>query len=281
MKYAKAIILIIIYFIMGSIPLFIIPESPAFAKILPGNSVSAQVTILFVLYPIVILIFASIFGYIMAPLALIFHKYIFGRNMTYGIYQRPSLETGNLKNLGKGFFPGLVAINIAIMLVPFLSPLLLYADVFDMPIVQSTFLGFIVVLVFTAAISSILFSGVWFLNDAGIGYSNRDKIKDTEKILEIRSCGGWYRDLLKGYGGIGAIFTYIILIANLWLSMEIGWMDPIFISMLFIIIPIPIYAAMAVVPTLILFEITKAHRIRYILNFAKKLGITEDMVSLI
>jgi hypothetical protein len=259
MKYAKAIILIIIYFIMGSIPLFIIPESPAFAKILPGNSVSAQVTILFVLYPIVILIFASIFGYIMAPLALIFHKYIFGRNMTYGIYQRPSLETGNLKNLGKGFFPGLVAINIAIMLVPFLSPLLLYADVFDMPIVQSTFLGFIV----------------------GIGYSNRDKIKDTEKILEIRSCGGWYRDLLKGYGGIGAIFTYIILIANLWLSMEIGWMDPIFISMLFIIIPIPIYAAMAVVPTLILFEITKAHRIRYILNFAKKLGITEDMVSLI
>ncbi|MFX1562874.1 MAG: hypothetical protein ACFFDP_06165, partial [Promethearchaeota archaeon] len=146
---------------------------------------------------------------------------------------------------------------------------------------QSTFLGFIVVLVFTSAISSILFSGVWFLNDAGIGYSNKDKVGDTDEILEIRSCGGWFRDLLKGYAGIGAIFTYIILIANLWRSMEIGWMDPIFISMSFIVIPIPIYAAMAVLPTIILFELTKAHRIRYMLNVAKKMGITEDMASLI
>lgn len=267
---------------MGSIPFLLIPpDATPFAKIIPGINSGTQVTMLFAIYPFAILIFGITFGYITAPIYLILHKYIIGRKMTYGIYQRPSLDTEKFRKLGSGFFPGLVAINIAIMLVQYLSPLLLHNYVFTWGGRQSTFFGFIVLLAFTTAISSILFSGVWFLNDAGIGYSNKEKVKDTDEILEIRSCGGWYKQLLKGYAGIGAIFTYTILITDFWVSMEVI-MDPMTtILLLSVIVPIPIYAAMAVLPTIILLELTKAHRIRYILKVARKMGITEDMTSLV
>ncbi|MFX1563397.1 MAG: hypothetical protein ACFFDP_08830, partial [Promethearchaeota archaeon] len=266
--------------IMGSIPLFVVPkEAPIFTMILPGSNAAIQVFMLFVIYPLAILAGGIIFGYITTPLYLTFHKYILGRKMTYGIYQRPPLEMEKFGKLGSGFFPGLVAINIASMLSPYLSSLLLFPSVQEN---QTTFFGFIILLIFTSAFSSILFSGVWFLNDAGIGYSNKNTAMETDGILEIRSCGGWYKQLLKGYAGIGAIFTYIVLITNFWFTMETGWMDPItMILILSIFVPIPIYAAMAVLPTIILLEVTKAHRIKYVLKVARKMGITEDMTNLV
>lgn len=278
MKYGRALILIIIYFVMGSVPLFAIPsDSFPFTTLLPGSNAGIQVTTLFFLYPLIILGFGVLFGYLIAPLYLVLHKTTIGRHMTYGIGRRSPPENKKIRKLGQGLFPGLVAINFAIMLLPYLSDNVLYDYVSTWGGSQATFFAFLVSLLFTAMPASILFAGVWFLEDASIAYSNQAKVKDTGGIIEIRSVGGWYQQFLKGYAGIGAIFTYLIIITNFWSSMQ-GVTDPLStLLLLAIIAPIPIYATMAVLPTILVLEFTRTHRTSFILNFAQKLGITEEI----
>lgn len=279
MKYGRVLILIIIYYSMGLVPFFTIPsDSLPFTPLLPGNTAGIQVTALFFLYPIVILSFGIIFGYLIAPLYLVLHKTTLGRSMTYGIIgQRPPPDPHQIQKLGRGLFPGLVAINIATMIIPYFSDTILHDYVSMWGGSQATFFVFLVSLLFTAIPASVLFAGVWFLDDAGIVYSNQAKVKNTGGILEIRSVGGWYRQFLKGYAGIGVLFTYLIIISNFWSSMQ-GVTDPLSaIFFLSIIAPIPLYAAMAVLPTILVFEVTRTHRTTYILNMTKKLGIIEEI----
>ena len=44
----------------------------------------------------------------------------------------------------------------------------------------------------TVGVSMFLFSAVWFLIDAGIVYSNAEKVKDNRDLVVVRSVGGWY-----------------------------------------------------------------------------------------
>lgn len=278
MKYGRALLLIIIYYVMGSVPLFAIPsDSFPFTTLLPGRNAGIQVTTLFFLYPLVILGFGVLGGYLIAPLYLVLHKTTIGRHMTYGIGQRAPPANNQVRNLGQGLFPGLVVINLATMLLPYLSGTVLYDYISTWGGSQATFFAFLVSLLFTATPASILFADVWVLDDAGIAYSTHAKAKDTGGIIEIRSIGGWYQQFLKGYAGIGVIFTYLIIITNFWSSMQ-GVTDPLStLLLLAIIAPIPIYATMAVLPTILVLELTRTHRTSFILNFAQKLGITKEI----
>lgn len=55
-----------------------------------------------------------------------------------------------------------------------------------------------------------MFAGAWTLYEAGIGYSNKEKVKDKGVFIETRSVGGWYLQFLKGYAGIGVLLTKLI-----------------------------------------------------------------------
>ena len=53
-----------------------------------------------------------------------------------------------------------------------------------------------------------VFSPVWFLEDAGVVHTNKEKVKDESDSTEIRSVGGWYLYLLKGYVEISVFITF-------------------------------------------------------------------------
>lgn len=278
MKYGKAFVLIIVYFIIGLLPLFVIPATSfPFTVLLPGSTAGIQVTILFLLYPLVILIFGVLFGYIMGPLYLLLHKVTIGRRMTYGFSSPATSEDATFRQLGRGFFPGLVAISFATMLIPYLSNLVLYDYVVNWGSAEVVFFTFIVSLIFTTALAAIIFAGVWSLNDARLVYSNQAKVLEAGGIIEIRSVGGWFQQLLKGYAGISVIFTYLVIITEFWNSMQ-GVSDPLSLILLgAIMVPIPVYAALAVLPTIVVLDLLKNHRTSFMFNMAKKLGITEEI----
>lgn len=50
---------------------------------------------------------------------------------------------------------------------------------------------FVVLLVFTFFLTTILFSTTWFLIDSGILYSNKNKLDKTINPPEVRSIGRW------------------------------------------------------------------------------------------
>lgn len=278
MKYGRALILIVVYFTIGFIPLFAIPgASYPFTVVLPGNSAGIQVTILFFLYPLMILLFGVICGYLMGPFYLVLHKSIIGRKMAYGV-SAPALPVNEkFRFLGRGFFLGLVAISFALILTPFLSHLVLYEYVWGWGSAEVSFFTFIVSLVLTAGLAAVLFTGVWFLNDAGLSYSNQAKVLESGGLIEIRGVGGWFEQLLRGYAGISVIFSYLIIITGFWNSVQ-GVSDPLSIVLLAaIVFPIPVYMALAVLPTLVVLDLLQDHRTAFMLNVAKKLGITGEI----
>ncbi|HEY0088610.1 MAG TPA: hypothetical protein VGB37_07190, partial [Candidatus Lokiarchaeia archaeon] len=114
--------------------------------------------------------------------------------------------------------------------------------------------------------------------DAGIGYTNREKVKETGEFVEYRSVGRWYAQFFKGYAGIGVIFSVYIIVLEFYsevigLDIEVGAL----ILLLLLIMPVPIYTLFASIPTIIVFQALREKRIKYMLNKAKKMGISTEL----
>lgn len=250
-------------------------EQSAFTRILPGNTAGDQVFLLFIFYFIMPIIFGILFGYILAPLYLYVHKRFIGRRMIYGIKLRdkPSKSKGILTSL----FPALMTANFAIMLTPYLEHIVLYASVFQDRPGQATFLAFVTIAIFTIGPAFGLFAGVWFLDDAGIGYTNREKVKETGEFVEYRSLGKWYMQFLKGYAGIGVIFTFSYILMDFFIDVGNNADLGQFLILFLIVIPVPIYATFAGIPTIIIIDLLREKRVKYVINRANKLGITEEL----
>ena len=62
---------------------------------------------------------------------------------------------------------------------------------------------------FTMGLGTLVFSPTWFLTDAGIVYSNEERVTGTDEPVEGRTVGGRFTDFLRGYAGIGVVFSYI------------------------------------------------------------------------
>ena len=247
-----------------------------FTKIYPGDTAGTEVFLFFVVFMSVSIIFGILFGFLLPPLYIMIHKNTIGRNYIYGIKVRELSDKP--KSIAKGIFPTLMALNLAIMLSSSLAPYLILDSVFINRPNQVAFLAFATTLGFTFGPSVGLFSAVWFLNDAGVGYTNKKKVKDTGEFIEFRSVGGWYLQFLKGYAGIGVIFTFYSLITGFIDAVILSMNDPsgIIINLL-IVFPLPIYGTLGIIPTLIVIDLIKEKRINYIRKMAKKLGITEEM----
>ena len=278
MKYKKELICIIIYFIFCSVPLLALQqEDSAFAKILPGATAGTQGFFIFLLISFLPLIFSALLGVVFAIAYLFLHKRFIGRKMIYGIIERDVPKKS--KVIMRGVFPTLATLNFALIFTPYLQEVILLESVFINRPGQVYFLTFAILCIFTAAPSAGLFSGAWFLNDAGIGYSNKEKVRDTGEFIEFRSVGGWFHQFLKGYAGIGVIFSFYELISVFINSAAETYGANIsgLIMLLLIVLPLPLYGTLAMIPTLIINDLLREKRIKFMLNQAKRMGITEEL----
>jgi len=247
-----------------------------FSQFIPGKGFVETIFLFIIIWPIGAIIGVFLFGYILSPLFLFVHKKTVGLTMDYGIQE--NLKSQKFKSIYKGIFPALMAINFSLMfaLDDTIANEVVY-DIGEMSSMPSTFniIAFLIILAITIIVAMGLFSPVWFLNDAGIVYSNHEKVrkKQLEQPIIGRSVGGWYMYLMKGYAGIAVIFSYYQLISKFLAEMG-GLMV---IPNLFLFLPMMFLISIVVIPAFILLDITKEHRIRYIRKWAKKYGITKEV----
>jgi hypothetical protein len=136
-------------------------------------------------------------------------------------------------------------------------------------------IAFVVLLIVTFTVTSLFFSPTWFLMDSGILYSNKMKLNETNKPLEVRAIGRWYEQFLKGYAGVSVIISYVSFITTFFIAA--GNNLSLFIITLIMFIPFPIIMIIPTIPALIIIDIMKEKRNSFILNRARKLGITDTM----
>jgi len=224
-----------------------------------------------------VLLGTSIGGYILSPLFLIAHKKTVGRKMAYRIQEKP--RSGIIKkSYIKTFFPALITINLSLILAydPSIQTLLL--DTLSSN-EWNLMYACCALFPFTGAIAMAVFSPIWFLQDGGLVYSNKEKVKVTSDPTEIRSLGGWYSNILKGFSGIAVIMQFYILVADLisYVDTSLNTTTVLFL-VLWIIMPLILtfLYTIGIVALDIIFEKRK----KFIIKVAEKFGITQKIEPL-
>ena len=143
----------------------------------------------------------------------------------------------------------------------------------EAPIVFQYILENLFLLIFTIALSMLIFSPGWFLIDAGIVYSTEEQVRGTDRPVEGRTVGGVFNDYLKGYSGFSIAFSYLQILAVYYGGLMSGG-ERIDIVDLIGWFGLPVYVILTVVPTFILLDLTRDHRIQYVRRVAAKIGIT-------
>ncbi len=220
-----------------------------------GSSLLEYMVVIFLFYPLSMLIGCLIGQYVMVPLYILIHKKIIGRKMEYGVCIKP--KENDYKTKYDFFIPSLIAVSFALLLTNNLTNSLI--DLFLVrgnPDEGNTILNvFFISLIITLLIAMFMYSPVWYFLDSKIVYSNQTKVENLRDPIEIRSVGNWYRTFLRGYAGIGLVVAYLefLLISYSKSSGDIG--QQIF-SLIFII-PFPIIIAFFGLPVILFLEITK------------------------
>ena len=232
--------------------------------------------ILIFIIPVSASIGAIIGGYVMAPLYLIIHQFLF-RKMIYGVQEVP--KSKSFKHVFKGFYPALLSVNINSIIIfstnglfeKILVPSLLLPDI-DFAI-QYAF-GSILLMMFTIGLSMFIFAPTWFLKDSGIVYSNTEYVQALGIPDEVRAVGGWFYDYIKGYSGFSVMFSYLQLILLFYYSeFQSGYL--VDIVMFMFIFGLPLFITLLLIPSFILLDITLESRIRFIREIAARMGITQ------
>jgi len=221
-------------------------------------------------------------GYVLAPLFLYVHKKVFGSKLSYGIQKKAKVS--DISIFSKSFFPVMLAINIASTMIisseGFLSDILLSSALDGFKFTSSGLalrraLTLLLTFPTAFAISMFFFSSVWFLKNAGIVYSNREKVESVSEPWVIRSVGGYYHTILKGYGGVGVVITFTSFLVSsiasiigsmgdviLWLTL-ILWFTGLFLLVL------------ATIPSLILNGALREKSASYVMRYAHKMEINQ------
>jgi hypothetical protein len=206
-------------------------------------------------------------GYFFGPILLFVHKYTIGLKMDYGIQDRE--QSKKYSDVFKGFFPSLMTINFALSLSENESiQTLIMGKTAGNPIFIRI-MTFNVLSAMLIGIALAIFSAVWFLLDAAIVYSNKNKVTNKAYPVEVRAVGSWLNYLLKGYAGISVIFTYYQFI-GVEIFQEVDLSAIIFYSTWPFF---PILFTLLVAPVFILLDVTFKHRKKYIQKIAKRLNI--------
>ncbi|NVM16765.1 MAG: hypothetical protein HWN80_03555 [Candidatus Lokiarchaeota archaeon] len=293
-RYRNLIILyvfyIIFWFILSAIMRVIIfPEvTPiALTRFIPVEDVLAELVLVFVvLIPISGIIGALLGGYILSPIIMVLHKFFYRSNKFYGIqYESEDKKVSLIKS---GFYPVLMAVNLSfIFLTPEIISAILEADVitefmFMLKIpVFIRLLGQTILLIFTFGASTVLFSPVWLLKDSGIVFTTKDKVENSNETLLIKSIGEWFQTLLKGYAGIGVIFTYIFVIYDFVILFIANLGKPgnmLNVPSLFLWLGLPFYLVLSMIPAVILHDALKKRRLSYVRKIAHRIGIRDSAI---
>ena len=286
-KYRRALLIALAYYVLllGLVVYLTSSETyrergPYLTPLIPSNDQYVEVTlILSVFAPISALIGGLVGGYLLAPAFLFVHKKILGSKLLYGIQDRPQPQT--FKKIMRGYYPALLAVNINTIILfsaPWILDLILNREFAESggPVYSTIYVpGFLVLLMFTVGLGTLIFSPTWFLTDAGVVYSNEERVAGTDQPVEGRTVGGRFTDFLRGYVGIGVVFSYLQFL-SVYISEQAIPPNPIdVIIFLVFFLGLPIFLLIGVIPSLILLDMTKAHRIRFVRNFAEKMGITD------
>ena len=274
-KYAKQFFIILIFAVVMPIMMGITQGGvPGFSKLIPIDDLGFQSAFIFFMITISAIIGGVLMGYLLAPLFLIIHKKLIGRRMIYGIQNRPEPAkfTGNFKS----FFPALMAVNFALMITLNLGlkDIIMSEVYLAIPGNENYWplIVFVMVLIITTGIAMALFSPVWFLLDAGIVYTNKEKVKDKSDPIELHSVGSWYMGFLKGYAGISVIvsfYTFLVEIITV-IGEDLHWSGPVLFPLM------PFFVIVLSLPAIVILDMTKVRRKKFVLNFARKLGISEE-----
>ena len=286
LRYKKPIILFLVYLtILSALFLTLMPPFVGvdLYPLVYGKGAIEWLLIMVVFWPLAAFIGGFFFGFLLIPIFLFIYKKTIGINMIYGIQEVP--KSKEFKKSFRGLFPALMAINFSLMLSSNDELIESVVITFNLPSVMVVLLALLIFSIPTIGIAMALFAPVWSLLDAGIMYSNKEKIekKNKEEALEGRTLGGWYMHVLKGYSGISTIVSYyfLILIFFRWIGRagEIvsidRWIQIIISS--FVFFPLMFLIAIAAIPTVILLDITKKYRIRYVKKWANRFGIKTNV----
>lgn len=228
--------------------------------------------VLFFLLSALSTIAAPLFGYLTGPLFLLFHKKTIGRKMIYGVRSKPNSQKFN-KIFRKLLFPSLMTMNFAFILFDNqnLSELIVYGSISNSikPIFVLLWL-----LPWLSMVAISLFSGSYFLNDAGIIYSNKNIVREFSNPVEVRSVGNWYMQFLKGYAGIAVLINYYQFIFGFASNLST---DPnsigIYIMYLIFWPLLPFILAFLMIPAAIVLDATYNKRTKFMIKYASKLGM--------
>lgn len=276
-KYRNLIVFYAILLTVSVIILFIIGDVlgrdiNAFLNLIPLSLAGTSLYIL-LMVSLSSIVGAVLIGFLLGPLYLFAHKKIIGTKMIYGLQDRPQ----QVKIKGtflKLLFPALFTVNLCLMFYDntLIQKILIRPEVLAGQGDQSllTFTGLMPLM---AGISMGIFSPVWFLFDGGIVFTNRNKVKDISDPIEIRSVGGWYMYLLKGYAGITVFFNYYMFLSNMFTSQS--GPGSLLVYLFWPIMPF-IIAALSI-PCVIALDITFEKRREYIRKWARKFNITDPL----
>jgi hypothetical protein len=243
------------------------------SPLIPFTNVFHEIMFVFIIIPIASTIGAIIGGYALAPIFLLFHKTIY-RKAIYGIQETNPAKI--FRRTLRGYYPGLLAFNISSIIL-FLAPkirnqLLTLGMLEEAPLVYQYIFENLFLLMFTIALSMLIFSPGWFLIDAGIVYSTEEQVRGTDRPVEGRTVGGVFNDYLKGYSGFSIAFSYLqILVVSYSDIINVERVD---FAQLIGFFGIPVYVILTVIPTFILLDLIRDHRIQYVRRLAAKIGIT-------
>ncbi|MBD3407749.1 MAG: hypothetical protein GF411_16645 [Candidatus Lokiarchaeota archaeon] len=243
------------------------------------NNSAFQIAFIIIMIGVSSIIGGILTSYLLSPMYLFFHKIIFGYNKEFGIVDKPVPE--KFRPLSMVLFPALMAMNFSLLFSTnstviqvvvhwdYINSLGGYSnEVFAILSV----ITFISLLILTSGAAVGLFAPAWTLQDAGIVYANKDR--DSTHNIEVRSVGSWYQWVLKGYSGISVILAFIVFLTAIYFNAPQGSLIDVYRTVL----PMPLLLMLMTLPTVIILDKIRSHRIRFILRVARKLGI-QDRVS--
>lgn len=287
-KYKKLILLFVVYIVFWVVTISILEilfiDTIDLSRFFLIDDFLVELGIIFIIiFPLSALIGLFIGGYFISPIVLFLHKKLFGSSMYYGVQTEERSE--KLLLFSKSFFPVLMAINLSSLLfTPTIVEFILSADITNiidtLPMLKRFFAD-AVLLMITLGISTMLFSSVWFLKDSGIIFSNKQKIENSTEPIVLRSIGEWFQTILRSYAGIGAIITYILVLNDFIPRFVENFGLPeniVNIPTLILWLGLPLILTISLVPVVIVNDILKKRRVRYIRNISTKLGIKDPAI---
>ncbi len=254
----------------------------ALTRFLPLNDALIELAFIFsFILPLSSIIGVIFGGYLISPIVLFLHKKIYGSKMHYGIqYEKP---TQDVKLFSRSFFPVLMAINLSsLFLTPTIIQFILESDlVAEINVVSrapilTRFLAEATLLMITFGVSAMLFSSVWFLEDSGIIYSNKERLINSDEAFTLKSIGDWLQTIFRSYAGIGSIITYIIIIYDFLTNFinNLGYPGNILnVPGIILWLGLPFYLAISLIPALIFNDLIKKSRTSYVRKLGKRVGI--------